>query len=66
MRVCVCRLNVLLLLPASSKAFRTAKLARTHHGVADALRQNAAATLKARLADDKAAAAKEKYLKVYD
>ena len=34
--------------------------------VADALRQNAETTRKAQLADDKAAAAKEKYLKIYN
>ena len=37
MCVCVCRLNALLLLPASSKAFRTAKLARAHSPMATPL-----------------------------
>jgi len=56
-------------LDAMTAAFEVGKSTAPATGggdVADALRQNAAATLKARLADDKAAAAKEKYLKVYD
>ena len=56
-------------LDAMTAAFEVGKAtapATAGGDVADALRQNAEATRKARLADDKAAAAKEKYLKMYD